>query len=47
MIWRDHENLTPKCKNIVKGSCDFGVNCWFRHNKEKKNNKKYEIILIV
>ena len=36
----DHENLTPKCKNIVKGPCDYGVNCWFRHNGEMKNNEE-------
>ena len=36
----DHENLTPKCKTIGNGSCDYGVNCWFRHNEEMKYNQE-------
>ena len=40
---RDHENLTPKCKNVDNGSCDYEANCWFRHTKEMPNNEENDI----
>ena len=40
---RDHENLTPYCKNVDNGSCDYEVNCWFRHTKEMMHIEENDV----
>ena len=39
-----HPNLTPQCKNQIKGKCQYGnEKCWFRHsNNEKDHHQEYD-----
>ena len=42
---RNHENLTPKCKNISNGSCDYGSkNSEENHENEYNSNNNNSVM---